>query len=76
MYEIELKTGMVFSSRKAPKVFNEITGLYTANGKKMVSVSQFSAEDEDVTVSFYENELRSALRSGLIYLVNNWASRN
>lgn len=74
--KMKFMTGMVFGSSKNPSVFNEITRLYTENGKKMVEVSQFSKDFDDVTVRFYERELNWGLRRGLIYLANNWQSMN
>ncbi len=73
---MKLVTGMVLSSIKAPETYNEITRMYTENGKKMVEVSQFSKDKEDMTIVFFERELIWGLKRGLIYVANNWASRN
>lgn len=71
-----LKTGMVFSSIKAPCTYNEIVRLYFENGKKMVEVSQFSKENDDLTIIFSEKEIKYMLKKGTAYIVNNWTSRN
>lgn len=73
---MKLMTGMVFSGAKSPDTYNEITRLYVENGKKMVEVSQFSIDEEDKTIIFYEREILYMLRKRIAYVVNNWASRN
>lgn len=73
---MKLMTGMVISSVKAPNTYNEITRLYVESGKKMVEVSQFSVDEENKTIVFFEKEILYMLRKHLAYVVNNWASRN
>ena len=73
---MKLMTGMVLSSVKAPETFNEITRIYTENGKKMVEVSQFTKYDDDITVIFFAREILRGLRRGTLYIANNWTRRN
>lgn len=73
---MKLLAGMVFSSVKAPSVYNEIVGFFKDGKKKMVEVSQFSANEDDKTVIFTEQEIRYMLSRGSAVIVNNWQSRN
>lgn len=73
---MELMTGMVISTVKAPDTYNEIVRFFKEGKKKMVEVLQFSATDEDKAVIFKESELDYMLRRGAAFVVNNWESRN
>lgn len=73
---VGLKKGMVFSSVKAPETYNEIIGIYEENGRKIVEIAQFSKTEDYKIVRFFEKELTFSLKRGLVYIVNNWASKN
>ena len=73
---MELMTGMVISTVKAPDTYNEIIGFFKEGKKKMVKVLQFSATEEDKAIIFKESDLVYMLRRGAAFVVNNWQSRN
>jgi hypothetical protein len=64
-----IKVGTVFAGKKSPSIHNEITKVYTDNGKKMVEVAQYSMHAEDKTIVFFSSEITRALKIGMAHIV-------
>lgn len=77
----ELKPGMVFKHVYSPKgTFMEYIGKtncesYDGTRKDVYQFSIFSKTEDDIISGFYDNEIKSFLRTKKMILVNDWQSR-